>query len=331
MKKNEQASLPLLKILIVALVMIVALGITVLGSSANIKNVKIVFANNYELEVLTTKTKVSEILEESHIVVLPEETVVPNLDSEISENRVITISQVANENSLVTKLSEENINVTTEQLLGNYAPIVEKIITEEVVIPFETVTKNVATTSDTTNQVIQNGKDGLKEITYKVKYQNDIEIERTVLEEKIISEPVEKIVQVQSKVTSRDYVDRTISVGSSVTAQTLAAKVEGKSPIVKTMNASAYCACMQCCGKTNGITASGAKATAWYTVAAGKSYPMGTIIYIPALQNKPNGGWFVVQDRGGAISDSKLDVFCSTHNEALQFGRRNLECYIYYM
>ena len=56
---------------------------------------------------------------------------------------------------------------------------------------------------------------------------------------------------------------------------------------------------------------------------------MGTIIYIPALSNKPNGGWFVVQDRGGAISNNKLDIFCSTHNEALQFGRRNLECYIY--
>lgn len=331
MKKNEQASLPLLKILIVTLVMIVALGITVLGSNASIKNVKIVFANNYELEVLTTKTKVSDILEESHIIVLPEENVVPNLDSDISETRVITISEVAGEDTCVTKLAEENATVSMEQLLGNYTPIVEKIVTEEVIIPFETITKNVATSSDTMNAVIQNGKDGLKEITYKIKYQNDIEIDRVVLEEKIIQEPVAKIVQVQSKiVTSRGTVDRSqISVGSSATAQALAAKVDGKDPIVRTMNTSAYCACMQCCGKTNGITASGAKASAWYTVAAGKSYPIGTVIYIPALKNKPNGGWFVVQDRGGAISDSRLDIFFGSHGEALQFGRRNLECYIY--
>lgn len=330
MKKNEQASISVLKILIVTLVMILAMGITVLGFNTDIKNVKIIFANNYELEVVTTKTKVADILEENHIVVLPEENVVPNLESEISETKTITISTVSSNVAEVVKLAEENEKVTLEQLLGNYSPIVEKIVIEQVVIPFETITKNVSNSSLTTNKVIQNGKDGLKEVTYKIKYQNDIEIERTVISEKIITEAVNKIVQIQSQTTtSRSTVDRTVSIGTTATANALAAKVEGKTPTVKTINASAYCACAKCCGKTNGITASGAKATAWYTVAAGKGYPMGTIIYIPALSNKPNGGWFVVQDRGGAISNNKLDIFCSTHNEALQFGRRNLECYIY--
>lgn len=330
MKKNEQASISVLKILIIAIVMILAMGITVLGFNADIKNVKIIFANNYELEVITTKTKVADILEENHIVVLPEENVVPNLESDISETKTITISTVSSNGEEVVKLAEENSEVTLEQLLGNYSPIVEKIVVEQVVIPFETITKNVSNSSITTNKVIQNGKDGLKEVTYKIKYQNDIEIERTVISEKIITEAVNKVVQVQSQVTvSRSSVDRTVSTGTSATANTLAAKVEGKTPTVKTLNTSAYCACVKCCGKTNGITSSGAKATAWYTVAAGKGYPIGTIIYIPALSNKPNGGWFVVQDRGGAISNNKLDVFCSTHNEALQYGRKNLECYIY--
>ena len=71
-----------------------------------------------------------------------------------------------------------------------------------------------------------------------------------------------------------------------------------------------------------GITASGAKVQSWYTVAAGKAYPMGTVIYIPALKNKPNGGWFVVQDRGGAIKNNKLDIYMSTYNECIQFGRK---------
>jgi len=56
---------------------------------------------------------------------------------------------------------------------------------------------------------------------------------------------------------------------------------------------------------------------------------MGTVIYIPALKDKPNGGWFVVQDRGGAISNSKLDIYMGSHSSALQYGRRNLEAYIY--
>ena len=50
--------------------------------------------------------------------------------------------------------------------------------------------------------MLQQGKNGLKEVTYKIKYQNDVEIEKTQLSEKVITEPVNKIVQV-NKVTSR--------------------------------------------------------------------------------------------------------------------------------
>lgn len=99
--------------------------------------------------------------------------------------------------------------------------------------------------------------------------------------------------------------------------------------ITTTLNTSAYCKCEICCGKTDGKTASGKMATAWHTVAAGRTYPMGTIIYIPALANMPNGGWFEVEDRGGDISNEKLDIFFNTHEEATQYGRKSLEVYIY--
>lgn len=114
-----------------------------------------------------------------------------------------------------------------------------------------------------------------------------------------------------------------------VKPENLIQEVENITPITTTLNTSAYCSCEICCGKTDGKTASGKMATAWHTVAAGKDYPIGTIIYIPALVDKPNGGWFVVEDRGGAISNEKLDVFFNTHQEAIQFGRKSLEAYIY--
>lgn len=40
----------------------------------------------------------------------------------------------------------------------------------------------------------------------------------------------------------------------------------------------AYCPCVKCCGKTNGITASGTQATANRTIAASSSIPFGTQI-----------------------------------------------------
>ncbi len=105
--------------------------------------------------------------------------------------------------------------------------------------------------------------------------------------------------------------------------------VDGITPTVATFNVSSYCACEKCCGKTDGITASGELAKEWCTIAAGKKYELGTVIYIPDLADMPNGGWFIVQDRGGAISDERLDIYLSTHQKALEFGRQYLECYVY--
>jgi 3D (Asp-Asp-Asp) domain-containing protein len=80
-----------------------------------------------------------------------------------------------------------------------------------------------------------------------------------------------------------------------------------------------YCPCMKCCGKTDGITASGVKATANHTIAAPRTYPFGTRINL-------NGyGVFVVEDRGGAIQGNRLDRFFNTHQEALNWGVRNVE------
>lgn len=82
--------------------------------------------------------------------------------------------------------------------------------------------------------------------------------------------------------------------------------------------ATAYCPCAQCCGKTNGITASGTKATAGRTVAMSSSYSFGTKIEIRGL------GTYVVEDRGGAIQSNRIDIYFDTHQEALNFGRRTV-------
>ncbi len=334
MIKSEMASISVRKIILLSLALMFLLGVGVIASGTNINSVKIILSNNYELNVLTNKTKVEDILEESHIVVLPEENVVPDLESDISETKKIVISKTLQEGITAIKLSQEDAKVSMEQLLGDYTPVVERIIVEQVPIPFETITKDVSGGSQNTiNKVITEGKDGVKEVTAKVKYQNDIEIDRTIINEVVITEPINKIVQVdKSSVTSRSQTSRVANISLPTTttnSSSIAKSVAGKTPVVRKFNTSAYCSCAKCCGKTNGITSSGKKATTWCTVAAGNAYPIGTVIYIPALKNKPNGGWFIVQDRGGAISNGKLDIYMGTHNQALQFGRKTLECYVY--
>lgn len=84
----------------------------------------------------------------------------------------------------------------------------------------------------------------------------------------------------------------------------------------------AYCPCSKCCGKSDGITASGTTAIAGRTIAADTSiYPFGTELII-------NGQAYIVEDRGGAIKGNKIDIFFNDHEEALNFGmKRDVEVF----
>ena len=97
MRNNEKASLQILKITLVALILIFSLGIVAKAFNSEINTVKIKLSNNYELNVVTTKTKISEILADNHIIVLPDETVFPDIESQIGENRTITIAKTNSE------------------------------------------------------------------------------------------------------------------------------------------------------------------------------------------------------------------------------------------
>lgn len=299
------------------------------GNLKPINNIKIAFSNNHEINVLTTKNTVQEVLKENHIEILEDEIVIPSLETEVSENDTIKISKKADVNT-ISVLAAKGENVSLDELLNSYSQIVEKIVVEQVEIPYETITKDVSNgNSNTTEKIVQAGKNGIKEVTYKIKYQNEIEIERQEISSKVIKEPVNKVVNIQKEatVTSRNSSSRLVAYTPPEGG--LSNVVAGMTPKVATLNTSAYCACYKCCGKTNAKTASGSIASPWYTVAAGSGYPIGTVIYIPSLSGTANGGWFKVQDRGGAITNSKLDIFVGSHSEALSFGRKNLECYIY--
>ena len=81
----------------------------------------------------------------------------------------------------------------------------------------------------------------------------------------------------------------------------------------------AYCPCVKCCGKTDGITASGVKATEGVTVAMNKSIPFGTKVYIDGVGER------IVQDRGSSIKGNRIDLFFADHQTALNFGKRTKE------
>ena len=301
MNKKDRGSISIFKIIGISLIFVLIFGISVLATEIDMKSVEVTMANGYTMTIVTTKTNVAEILRDNNIFLEDDEKVSPELDSNLTEDNKIVITNKSEQEVQIAKLSESGIETSLDEILKSYSPIIEKIVVEQVAIPYETITKDVSEgATDKKNKIIQSGEDGIKEIIYKIKYQNDVEIEKIVLSEKVIKEPVNKIVQVQKNVT-------TSRAGSTISTT-------GETKIFKV---TAYCSCSKCCGKQTGITASGTRATAGRTIAASSQYSFGTKLLI-------NGNVYTVEDRGGAIKGNKIDIYMDTHSQALAWGVKYL-------
>ena len=114
-----------------------------------------------------------------------------------------------------------------------------------------------------------------------------------------------------------------------------------KTARIRVVETTGYCNCGKCCGwrrsffglgrpvyssgpnkgkpKKVGITASGTTARYGTIAADTRMLPFGTVLYVPGY------GYGRVEDRGGAIKGAKLDLWFSSHDQALKWGRRRLK------
>jgi len=96
----------------------------------------------------------------------------------------------------------------------------------------------------------------------------------------------------------------------------------------------AYCPCEKCCGKWGKnrpkgkdgnpivITAFGEIAHQGITIAADTSIlPFGTKIQIDGCE-------YIVQDRGGSVKGSTIDIYFENHQDAVNFGVQYKEIFI---
>ena len=51
--------------------------------------------------------------------------------------------------------------------------------------------------------------------------------------------------------------------------------------------------------------------------------PFGTKVYIPQFDKV-----FIAEDTGGAIKGNKIDIFMENSDDAINWGRRNIDIYI---
>lgn len=112
--------------------------------------------------------------------------------------------------------------------------------------------------------------------------------------------------QLRAEIEAEEAAARAVKNQSSKTKTAVKKAAGGKMTVLAT----GYCPCTHCCGKDDGITATGVKAVEGRTIAADpRVLPYGTHVLI-------NGHEYVVEDCGGSIKGNRIDVFFNDHNEA---------------
>lgn len=89
----------------------------------------------------------------------------------------------------------------------------------------------------------------------------------------------------------------------------------------------AYCPCARCCGKDDGITATGTLAAEGRTIAVDPrviSYGSHVLLIFPDGTQHT----YIAEDCGGGINGSRIDVFFSDHETARAFGVQSAMAYL---
>lgn len=159
-----------------------------------------------------------------------------------------------------------------------------------------------------TSRVVREGSDGEMIQAVMVKRGDNGVISETVLSERVWVRPQPKVIATGSReplrvlLTSRgNYTYRT----------------------VMTMTATAYEPSPRSCGKyADGYTAIGMKAAPGVVAVDPRVIPLRTRLYVEGY------GPALAADVGAAIKGNRIDVFFETVDEALRYGRRQVNVYI---
>lgn len=93
-----------------------------------------------------------------------------------------------------------------------------------------------------------------------------------------------------------------------------------KAHVIEECTVTHYDCCVKCCGKTDGITASGVQATPGVTVAVDPDViPLGADVLVDY------GGeihYYRADDTGAGVKGNIIDLCVASHDEAVQLGRR---------
>lgn len=226
-----------------------------------------------ETQVWSTSTTVADFLNKQEISLAQLDRVEPDLKEKVKANAVVNITRIEK----VTDVVEQPIN-------------------------YAVITQKDSSLPEGTEQVVQEGKEGLVSKEFEVTKENGNEVSRKLLSEKTVTEKQDKVVTVGTK-TDVQLASRGEESGTEVH-----------------VNSTAYTAsCNGCSGRTaTGIDLK-ANPNAKVIAVDPSFIPLGTKVYVEGY------GYAIAADTGGSIKGKKIDVFFPTTAEAYRWGNRQVK------
>ncbi len=319
------------------------------------KQVSIVDSLGSKRIIKTYLNNAADVLEQQGICLNEGDEVSPSQDELLVDGDVITISrakkitlvdginsfekltgkktvgevfaQFAGDTKKGTVLNHEMDDEVYEGMVIEIAYLEEEIVSVETEVAFATEKKATSAIPAGTTAVKQEGKNGLTNDRYKVYYENGKEVARELVERTVVREAVNEVVEygVRTAQGSLAY-----HKGGSVVSRS-GGEFRYKTYI--DCVATAYDLSYESCGKNPGdrgygITASGMKAGYGVIAVDRNVIPLGTKLYIEAVDGSWVYGNAVAGDTGGAIKGNRIDLFFNTRQECINFGRRTARVYI---
>ena len=300
------------------------------------KKTIIIIDSGKKAQFISYRSTVRQAIDSKKIKLNSKDKVFPSLNSRLSDGETITITRAVNvtvnvdgkvlniqspEKNIISMLKAEDIKIGSmdkvePDIKSSLTPgmkidiirVEVKNYTQRLALNFKEVVKNNERLPNTKRSVISEGRDGEKEVTTKVVYENGKEVSRNVVSEVILKNPSDRVI------VQGTYPSMPVSRGGNVLPYARVVKVR----------ATAYWA-VNGVGKT--YTGSGRKAIrnpdGYSTIAVDRNLiPYGTRLFVEGY------GFAIAADTGTAIIGKTIDVYFNTYKEACHWGVKYVNLYI---
>lgn len=253
-----------------------------------------------QTEVNTQAATVAEFLEEQNIVLGKHDAVFPATDTNIHDR--ITIS------------------------VESFEPLEE---VREEKIAYETETRFTEELYEGESRVAQEGQEGVKQISTQSVRHNGIQLPETT-KEVVTKEPVTHIIEEGSKVYVEPVEATEAYTEDATEAYTESATEAYTEPVTEAYTEPATESYESNAGGWMNFTATAYDPTVGDTTRMGTPARVGVVAVDPSVI--PLGstveiegyGTYSAEDTGGAINGNRIDIFLSSHGEAINFGVRSV-------